>query len=136
MNIEIETKNINNDKMVREFIYLKVHFALDRIESRVGKVTVRLEDEKIKHSNAFEGVCEINANLKAQGHVCVTAAGESPFDSVLQAIQRMEQVIEDDADRHRTTPLMRFQKPEQLNSKSAAESGAMETRSPFERGLE
>jgi ribosome-associated translation inhibitor RaiA len=89
LKIEIVTKNVENDSMVREYIQQKVHFAMGRIGSRVKCVTVRLEDET-KDSGSFDGNCRIEIDMKPRGHIHVSSKGESAFDCVLQAIRKME----------------------------------------------
>lgn len=108
MKIEIVTKNIKNEPMVREYIQRKVHFALDRIEARVRNVVVRIEDET-RASPAFDGVCRIEVDLVPRGHVHVSANGESVFDCVLQAIRKMEHAVKHDIDRHRKSSKIRHQ---------------------------
>ncbi|MFK7769001.1 MAG: hypothetical protein AB8B55_17395 [Mariniblastus sp.] len=109
MKIEIKTKSIKNDKMVREFTQRKVHFALDRIDARVASVVVRLEDEKAKTDLVFEGSCKIAVELHPRGHIHVSAKGESAFDCVLQAIRKMEHAVKHDIDRHRRSSRVRHQ---------------------------
>lgn len=92
--------------MAREFILRKVHFAMDRIASRVGKVTVRLEDETAS-SSAFDGLCRIEVEMHPSGHIHVSSHGESVFDCVLQAVQKMENAVKHDIDRHRRSSKIR-----------------------------
>lgn len=94
MKIEIVTRNIENEAMVREFIQQKVQFALERVWGRVKRVTVRLEDET-ENSESFEGLCQIDASMNPRGDIHVSADGESTVDSVLQAIQKMQNAIKD-----------------------------------------
>jgi len=117
MKIEIKTKNVKSEKMVREFIERKVHFALDRIEDRIKRVTVRLEDQT-KNSALFDGCCRIEVDLIPRGHVHVSAKGESKFDCVLKAIRKMEHAVKHSIDRHRTAANIRHQK----SKRSAIES--------------
>lgn len=109
MKIEIKTKNIKNDEMVREFANRKVHFALDRIDARVESVVVRLEDEKAKTDAVFDGCCKIEVELHPRGHIHVSSNGASTFDSVLQAIRKMEHAVKHDIDRHRRSARVRHQ---------------------------
>lgn len=108
MKIEILTKNIKNQEMVREYIQRKVHFAMDRIGERIKSVFVRIEDQT-KASPAFDGVCRIEVDLLPRGHVHVSATGESVFDCVLQAIRKMEHAVKHDIDRHRRSSKIRHQ---------------------------
>ena len=118
MKIEIVTKNIKNDSMVREFVQRKVHFALDRIDARVDSVTVRLEDEKAKTDAVFDGACRIEVELQPKGHIHVSSHGESAFDCVLQAVRKMEHAVKHDIDRHRTGARIRHQQAKRTVNKS------------------
>ena len=108
LKIEIVTKNVENDSMVREYIQQKVHFAMGRIGSRVKCVTVRLEDET-KDSGSFDGNCRIEIDMKPRGHIHVSSKGESAFDCVLQAIRKMEHAVKHDIDRNRRSSSIRHQ---------------------------
>ncbi|QEG20428.1 HPF/RaiA family ribosome-associated protein [Mariniblastus fucicola] len=109
MKIEIKTKHIKNEHMVRPFIERKVHFALDRIDARIDKVTVRLEDET-KDSNRFDGVCKIEVEVHPRGHIHVSSHGESTYDCVLQAIRKMEHAVKHELDRRQKSSRIRHQK--------------------------
>ena len=108
MKIEIITKHVKNEPMVREYIDRKVHFALDRIDARIDKVVVRLEDET-KDSNRFDGNCGIEVELHPRGHVHVSATSESAYDSVSQAVRKMEHAVKHLLDRHRQSAKVRHQ---------------------------
>ncbi len=108
MKIEIVTKNVDNDSMVREFIQRKVHFALDRFDARIEKVVVNLKDET-KNSHAFDGLCQIDAYMSPSGQLHVSAHGDSAFDSVLQATRKIENAIKHDIDRNRNSSRIRHQ---------------------------
>lgn len=118
MKIEIITKNIKNDSMVREYVQRKVHFALDRIDARVESVTVRLEDEKCKTDTVFDGVCRIDVEIAPKGHIHVSAKGESTFDCVLQATRKMEHAVKHDIDRHRRASRVRHQQAKRAVNQS------------------
>lgn len=109
MKIEIKTKHVNNESMVREYIEKKVHFALDRVDARVDKVTIRLEDET-KDSGRFDGLCRIEVEVHPRGHIHVSSTGESTYDCVLQAVRKMEHAVKHDIDRHRRSAKIRHQK--------------------------
>ena len=109
MKIEIVTKNVENDAMVREFTQRKVHFALDRLGDRVKKVVVNLADER-GGSRAFDRHCQIDAYLEPNGQFHVSANGDSPFDSVLQATRKIENAIKHDIDRNRRSSRIRHDK--------------------------
>lgn len=106
MKIEILAKNVKNEEMVRSFIQRKVDFALDRVETRIKNVVVRIEDET-KTSPAFDGICKIEVDMLPRGHVHVSATGESVFDCVLQAIRKMEHAVKHDIDRRRRSSKIR-----------------------------
>lgn len=112
MKIEILTKNVNDEKSVREYIKQKVHFAMDRIDSRIDQVTVRLEDET-KDSAAFDGVCRIEIDMHPRGHIHISANGESTHDCILQAVRKMEHAVKHDIDRHRRSSKIRHQNGKQ-----------------------
>lgn len=120
MKIEIITKNIKNDSMVREYIESKVHFALGRIDARVSSITVRLEDQKSKTDSMFDGRCRIEVELDPRGHIHVSSRGESTFDCVLQAIRKMEHAVKHDIDRHRTSSRVRHQQAKRMVNESLA----------------
>ena len=109
MKIEIVTKNIDDDSMVREFIHRKVHFALDRFDSRINRVVVHLVDETAR-SSAFDGHCQIDAFINAGGQLHVSANGESEFDSVLQATRKIEHAVKHEFDKQRSSSRIRHQK--------------------------
>jgi ribosome-associated translation inhibitor RaiA len=118
MKIEIKTKNVKNDAMVRSFIQRKVHFALDRIDARVESVTVRLEDEKAKTDAVFDGDCRIDVEITPKGHIHVSANGESTFDCVLQAVRKMEHAVKHNIDRHRRSSRVRHQQAKRAVNES------------------
>lgn len=123
MKIEIVTKNVKNEDMVREFIQRKVQFALDRIGDRVKSIVVRLEDET-KDSEAFDGLCQIDVSLIPTGDIHVSAHGDSAFDSVLQATRKMQHAIKHNLDRHRRSSRVRHQQTKQDFYSSLAEDEA------------
>ena len=108
MKIEIKTKHVSNEQMVREYIVQKVEFALNRIGARVDKVTVRLEDET-KDSKKFDGSCRIEVEVHPRGHIHVSSTGESTYDCVLQAVRKMEHAVKHEIDRTRTSARIRHQ---------------------------
>lgn len=118
MKIEVKTKNVINDGPVREFIDRKVKIALERIESHVRSVTVRLEDEKGKNKSIFDGLCRIEVDLEPKGDVHVSAHGESAFDCVQQAIRKMEHAVKHDLDRHRKSSKIRHQQTKRKMNES------------------
>ena len=122
MKIEIVTRNINNEPMVREYIQRKVHFAVDRINTRISHITVRLEDET-RNSPAFDGLCQIDVVLEPRGHIHVSAHGESAFDCILQATRKMETAIKHDIDRNRRSAKIRHQKSKRSFISSLAGEG-------------
>lgn len=133
MKIEIRTKNVHNEPMVREYIERKVHFALDRIDARVDKVTIRLEDQT-KDSKKFDGVCRIEVEVHPRGHVHVSSTGESTYDCVLQAIRKMEHAVKHDIDRHRRSAKIRHQQAKRSFRETLAADS--EVCSPKESGKE
>ena len=109
MRTEIVTKNVDNEAVVREFIQRKLGFALDRINARIDSVVVRLADES-RNSDTFDGLCQIDAMLNPVGKIHVSAKGVSAYDSVLQAIKKIENAIKHDIDRHRRSSRVRHEK--------------------------
>ena len=112
MKIEIITKHVKNEPMVREYIDRKVHFALDRLDARIDKVVVRLEDET-KDSKKFDGVCRIDIEVHPRGHLHVSSSGESTYDCILQAVRKMEHAVKHDIGRNRRSSKIRHQKAKQ-----------------------
>ncbi len=108
MNIEIVTRNVNNEAVVREDIQQKIQTAMGRFDTRINHITVRLEDES-RNSAAFVGLCQIDVMLQPRGHLHVSAHGESVSDCVLQAIRKMEAAVKHDIDRHRRSANIRHQ---------------------------
>ncbi|MEM7452871.1 MAG: HPF/RaiA family ribosome-associated protein [Planctomycetota bacterium] len=108
MKIDIRTRNIENENMAREYIERKVHFALDRIDARIQKVTVRLDDET-KDSSRFDGLCRIEIDVHPRGQLFVSSRGDSIYDCVLQAVRKMEHAVKHDLDRHRSSSRIRHQ---------------------------
>ena len=126
MKIEIVTKNVKDESVVREYIQRKVHGALDRLDDRVRTVTVRLQDET-RDSAAFDGLCSIEVDLEPKGHIHVSAHGDSAFDSVMQATQKMENAVKHDLDRHRQSSKARHQQAKRgFIDSLAADEGAEE----------
>lgn len=113
MKIEIKTKHVKNPEMVRQYIESKVHFALDRLDGRVDKVTVRLEDET-KDCKKFDGLCRIEVEIHPRGHIHVSANGDSAYDCVLQAIRKMEHAVKHDIDRNRRSSRVRHQQAKRM----------------------
>lgn len=122
MKIEIVTKNVKDESVVREYIQRKVHGALDRLDDRIRSVTVRLQDET-RDSNAFDGLCTIEVELSPKGHIHVSSHGESAFDSVQQATQKMENAVKHDLDRHRNSANVRHRNNKREILESMSESG-------------
>ena len=102
MIIEIVTRNLKNEKQVREFIEQKVHSALDKIDAEVSHVTIRLEDQS-PNKDAFDGLCQIDVKLNPRRHVHVSAQSDSAFDSIVQAARKIEHAAKHDVDRHRNS---------------------------------
>ncbi|MEM7454381.1 MAG: HPF/RaiA family ribosome-associated protein [Planctomycetota bacterium] len=102
MRIDIVTRNIRREKPIRGFIQQKVEFALEKVNSNIEQVDVRLED-RTKKSNAFDGRCTIDVALKPGGTVHVSARAESAFECVVLAVRKMDQAIRNDLDRARNT---------------------------------
>lgn len=126
MKIEIITKHVTNEPMVRQYIERKVHFAMDRIDSRVDKVIVRLEDET-KDSNKFDGVCRIEVEVHPRGHIHVSATGESTYDCILQAVRTMEHAVKHDIDRYRRSAKIRHQQTKRTFRESLIQDDYPET---------
>jgi ribosome-associated translation inhibitor RaiA len=108
MKVEIQTKCMKNEFMVREFIQRKVSFALERLADSVRKVSVLLEDETCD-SPAFDGYCRIEVYLQRGGQIYVSASGESASDCVLQAIRKMEQAVKRERERKHSMTRTRHQ---------------------------
>ena len=120
MEIDIVTKHVDDEATVREYIERKVHFALDRIDARVDRVTVRLEDET-KDNAVFDGLCRIEIELHPRGHIHVSSNGESVFDCVLQATRKMERAVKHHIDRHRSSSKIRHHESKRIFIESLAE---------------
>lgn len=100
MKIEVVTKHVENETVLREFIYRKVRFALERLDARVGRVVVRLEDETPGRA-VFDGLCQIDLAVIPHGDLHVSARSDSAEDCVLQATRKMEHALKHDVERHR-----------------------------------
>ncbi len=112
MNIEVVTKHVPDEDQIRNYIEDKIDVAFGRIHTRVKQVTVRLQDESAG-STAFDGSCQIDVLIAPTGHVHVTAHGDSPRNTVMQAIRKMEQAIKNDIDRHRHSARIRHEQSRQ-----------------------
>ena len=99
MKLEIVTRNVLNESMVRSYIHRKAHFVAQRWVGHIDSMVIRLEDET-KHSPRFRGRCSITAQLH-RSEIHVSARGESTYDCVLSALRKMEQAVKQDVDRHR-----------------------------------
>ena len=131
MKIEIKTKHVNNEPMVREYIERKVHFALDRIDARVDKVTVRLEDET-RDSNKFDGMCRIEVEVHPRGHIHISSTGESTYDCILQAVRKMEHAVKHDIDRNRRSARIRHQQTKRSFRESLSSESPITTNTSSE----
>jgi len=89
MKIGIQTRGINQDVMVREFIHRKITFALRRLDRNVESVAVRLEFGN-PGTASLGGVCHIDLKLIGAGEIHVFSNGLSASDCVLQATRKME----------------------------------------------
>ena len=92
MKITIKTKHVKNRVSVESYIDRRIHFALDRMKSRIASVNVFLQDET-KGSHRFDGSCRIDIELMTRGNVHVTAHGESPHECFLKAIHTIENKV-------------------------------------------
>ena len=110
--IDIVTRNIRREKPIRGFIQQKLGFALEKVNSNIEQVNVRLEDQTRK-SNAFDGRCTIDATLSPGGTIHVSAKAESAFECVVIAVRKLEQAIRNDLDRARKTSRGRQKKAQQ-----------------------
>ena len=114
MKIEIKTKHVDGDHLVREYVERKVQFALNRFEKRIARVAVHVEDES-PASNQCGGLCRIEVETVPRGSVFVSAHGESAFDCVLQGVRKMEQALKHQFDRKRSAGRSRHQKAKQAS---------------------
>ena len=126
MNIEILLKRVENESSVKQFVHEKVENALSEIDARIDRVVVKLEDES-RGSEAFDGLCRIDAWLHPTGHVHISANGDSAFDSVLQAVRKLEHTIKEKVVRERRSSRIRHEgvKREFISSLSAEEEAAL-----------
>lgn len=97
MKLEMVTKDVVRETMVREFIHRKIQFAFERFDDQVREVVVRLRDET-KNAPVFRGLCSIEVGLEPDVRVQVSARGESSYDCVLNALRKMEQALMQNVD--------------------------------------
>ncbi len=109
MNIEVHTSGVKSDEKVRQFIDKKINATLDRFQGRIEQVIIKLEDES-RGSKAFDGKCRIDARLSPNGNIHITAHGNSPEETVAQAVSKLEQAIVNEIDRHRSSSRIRHEK--------------------------
>ncbi len=108
MKIEVKTKNVKKKKRIRTFIDRKIHAVLDRMDSRIKNVSVRLDDQS-KTSSEFIGDCRIDVDLFNRRRVHVAAKGESVFECIMNAIRKVEQAVKHELDRSRSAANVRHQ---------------------------
>ena len=108
MKIEIVTNNSDSDSLVREYTQRTLTFALGQFGTRISRVVARLQRPSAELT-AFDSLCSIEVELVPNGHLHVSADGESAFDSVLQAVHKMEQAVKQEIDRSQQSSRMRHQ---------------------------
>ena len=114
MNLEVVTKNIIGEEAVRSYIASKVETAFDRFEHRIDSLTVRLSDETAG-SSSFNGLCKIEALLIPRQHLHVDANGQSPFECLGSAIEKMVAALKHDFDRARSSANVRHEQNRAAN---------------------
>ena len=112
MNIEIVTKHVDQEDQIRDYIENKIHVAIDRMHVDVNRISVRLQDESAG-SAAFDGHCQIDLSIAPSGRIHVSARGNSPRDTLMQAIRKMETAVKHDIDRHRRSARVRHEQTKQ-----------------------
>ena len=114
MNLEVVTKHITGEEAVRSYIASKVETAFDRFEHRIDSLTIRLSDESAG-SNTFSGLCKIEALLIPRQHIHVDANGQSPFECIGNAIDKMVAALKHDFDRTRHSTNIRHEQSRAAN---------------------
>ena len=91
MKLEIVTDDGSQESMVRSFMHRKVQFALERWNVEANGV-VRLQTDTESWTGICS-ICEIDLQLSPSRRLHVSAYGESAYDCVLRAIQKLELVL-------------------------------------------
>ncbi len=108
MDVEVRILGVDLEDTVRAYAARRIHFALGRFASRVGRVVIRISDV-----NGIRGgvdkCCHISAELVPSGKIVVQKADTELFTAIDrageragQALKREIQRLRDERTRHET----------------------------------
>ncbi len=100
MDIEVRILGVDLEDTVRAYAARRIHFALGRFASRIGRVVIRISDV-----NGIRGgvdkCCHISAELVPSGRILVQKADTELFTAIDRAVERVGQALKREIQRIR-----------------------------------
>jgi putative sigma-54 modulation protein len=93
MKLQVTTKHIFEASALREDIEAKLAAALRRIESRVLRIAVRLEDVTGPRKGGVCIRCRISLRLKPSSEIIIEELADSPQAAFAVALDRLKPVV-------------------------------------------
>jgi len=93
MDLRVTTKHISNAAALREEIETKLLAALQRIESRVLRLDVRLEDVTGPRKGGLCLRCRISVRLKPSSEIIIEELADDPRAAFAVALDRLKAVV-------------------------------------------
>src|SRR5512140_3806144 len=92
MQVEVRIKDTDAAEAVRSYATRRIHFALGRFASRVGRVQVRVSDVNGTRGGADQ-CCHISAERLSSGKVVVEQVDANLFVAIDKAAERVGQAF-------------------------------------------
>ncbi len=97
MHVELRVNNINASDILQTYVERRLHFALGRFGSRVGRVSITMNG----NSEPTQRSCRISAEMRPFGRVAVQEADPDLFAAVDRASGRIGRLFGHELERAR-----------------------------------
>ncbi len=97
MQVAVRTERINVAELLQRYVERRLHFALGRFGSRVGRVSVSITG----NAEPAEGKCRISTEILPFGRVAVQEADPDLFAAVDRATGRIGRLFSRELERQR-----------------------------------
>ena len=93
MRVELHVKGMDAEDALREYVERRIHFALSRFGSRLGRVVIRLTRTDGPQA-ASQKQCQIVIRLLPSGSVSAVATHADLFVAIDRAVERAGQSVQ------------------------------------------